>query len=115
MTRRRVKAVCVRDHRLHKRHRQFLSEPQTYARAHRRGSRGLRRVQWWQFVAFTVDCEQDEELHLNISGKTLSASTVKTPIIAISNYVFNGLRQDAVSISDGAISEAFVSVFTDKE
>lgn len=40
---------------------------------------------------------------------------MKTPIIAISNYVFNGLRQDAVSISDGAISEAFVSVSTDKE
>lgn len=67
-------------------------------------------------VDFAVyNCEQDEELHLNISGKTLSASTVKTPIIAISNYVFNGLRQDAVSISDGAISEAFVSVSTDKE
>lgn len=65
--------------------------------------------------SFTVDCEKDEEIHLNISGKTLSASTVQTPIIAISNYVFNGLRQDAFSLSDGAISEAFVSVSTDKE
>lgn len=52
---------------------------------------------------------------LLISGKKLSEETVTTPIIAISNYLFNGLREDAVSIADGVVSEACISISTDRE
>lgn len=40
---------------------------------------------------------------------------MKTPLIAISNYVFNGLREDAIMINNGAVSEGFVKVSTDRE
>lgn len=36
-------------------------------------------------------------------------------MIAISNYVFNGLREDAVSINNGMVSEACIKITTDKE
>ena len=36
-------------------------------------------------------------------------------MIAISNYVFNGLREDAVSINNGTVSEARIKITTDKE
>ena len=64
---------------------------------------------------FIVDCEKDTELTLLTSGKKLSEETVKTPLIAISNYLFNGLREDSISISNGLVSEAYVSVSTDRE
>lgn len=62
-----------------------------------------------------VDCENDSEIKLQISGATLNADTIKTPIIALSNYVFNGLREDAVNINNGTVSEAFVEVLTDRQ
>lgn len=62
-----------------------------------------------------VDCETSNDITVQISGKTLNKDTVKTPMIAISNYVFNGLHEDAVSINNGVISEAYVKITTDKE
>ena len=62
-----------------------------------------------------VDCEKDSEMTLLISGKKLSEETITTPIIAISNYLFNGLREDALSIADGKVSEAYISISTDRE
>ena len=64
---------------------------------------------------FFVDCEKDTELTLLSSGKKLSEETVKTPLIAISNYLFNGLREEAISISHGVVSEGYVTVSTDRE
>lgn len=52
---------------------------------------------------------------LLISGKKLSEETIKTPVIAISNYLFNGLREDALSIANGKVSEAYISISTDRE
>lgn len=62
-----------------------------------------------------IDCEKDTELTLLSSGKKLSEETVKTPLIAISNYLFNGLREEAISISHGVVSEGCVTVSTDRE
>ena len=53
-----------------------------------------------------VDCETSNEIVLQLSGKILNKDTVKTPMIAISNYVFNGLHEDAISINSGTVSEA---------
>ena len=36
-------------------------------------------------------------------------------MIAIANYVFNGLREDAISIANGKVSEAYIEVLSDKE
>ena len=52
---------------------------------------------------------------LLISGKKLSEETIKTPVIAISNYLFNGLREDALSIANGKVREAYISISTDRE
>ena len=52
---------------------------------------------------------------LLISGKKLSEETIKTPVIAISNYLFNGLREDALSFANGKVSEAYISISTDRE
>ena len=52
---------------------------------------------------------------LLISGKKLSEETIKTPVIATSNYLFNGLREDALSIANGKVSEAYISISTDRE
>ena len=62
-----------------------------------------------------VDCETSNEIVLQLSGKILNKDTVKTPMIAISNYVFNGLHEDAISINNGTVSEAYVKITTDKE
>ena len=62
-----------------------------------------------------VDCEKDTELTLLSSGKKLSEETIKTPLIAISNYLFNGLREEAISISHGVVSEGCVTISTDRE
>ena len=62
-----------------------------------------------------LDCENDTEIKLQLSGKSLNADTLKTPLIALSNYVFNGLREDAVNINNGVVSEAYVEVLTDRE
>ena len=64
---------------------------------------------------FNIDCEKDSEIKLQLSGTVLNASTVKTPMIAISNYVFNGLREDAININNGVVSEAYVKISTDRE
>lgn len=40
---------------------------------------------------------------------------MKNPSIFISNYVFNGLKQDLYSYKDGELQEGYVTVFTDKE
>ncbi|KAK8794170.1 hypothetical protein JH06_0410 [Blastocystis sp. subtype 4] len=67
-------------------------------------------------VDFAVfNCEKDSEMTLLISGKKLSEETIKTPVIAISNYLFNGLREDALSIANGKVSEAYISISTDRE
>ena len=52
---------------------------------------------------------------MQLSGTVLNASTVKTPMIAISNYVFNGLREDAININNFVVSEAYVMIYTDRE
>lgn len=67
------------------------------------------------FSLLQVDCENDTEIKLQLSGKALNADTLKTPLIALSNYVFNGLREDAVNINNGVVSEAHVEVLTDRE
>ena len=40
---------------------------------------------------------------------------MKTPIIAIANYVFNGLKEAAVTINEKKVSEAYITVSTEKK
>ncbi len=50
--------------------------------------------------------ETDTQLKLNLSGKTLDATTVKNPVIAIANYFFDSIRQDLYRVDNGSLLEA---------
>jgi hypothetical protein len=51
------------------------------------------------------DAEHDRALTLERSGETLAPGRVANPVIAIANYVFDGLPVDAFSIVDGHLHE----------
>lgn len=51
------------------------------------------------------DAGEDTEILLSRSGETLSPRTLKNPLVAIANYVFDGLPQDAFTIRDGKVFE----------
>jgi len=55
------------------------------------------------------DMERDREIAL-ISGETLSAATVRNPIIAIANYAFDTLVQDQFRVENGKLHEVRMSL-----
>ena len=58
------------------------------------------------------DVEHDESLRLIHSGEVLSRETLRNPMIAIANYVFDSIPQDAFSIADGQLFETLLTVRT---
>ena len=58
------------------------------------------------------DAETHRELSLVHSGVTLRPGSLKAPVVAIANYVFDTLRQDAFRVVEGQLQEAMVSVYT---
>lgn len=60
------------------------------------------------------DCEKDTELTLQLSGVKLTSETLKTPLVAIANYVFNGLREESISINHGEVSEGCITILGEK-
>jgi tetratricopeptide (TPR) repeat protein len=61
------------------------------------------------------DVERDRKLTLVHSGETLSASTAGTPIVAIANYLFDSIPQDAFFVSHGGLFESLVTLTTQKK
>jgi hypothetical protein len=51
------------------------------------------------------DAEHDRAITLERSGETLAPGRVANPVIAIANYVFDGLPVDAFSVVDGRLHE----------
>lgn len=66
------------------------------------------------FFSFDPDCEKDTELTLQLSGVKLTSETLKTPLVAIANYVFNGLREESISINHGEVSEGCITILGEK-
>lgn len=81
-----------------------------FCKSHKRMAEHINRG----VVDFAVfDCEKDSEFSLQISGAKLSPETVETPMIAIANYVFNGLREQSISINNGIVSEGCIKIMAD--
>ncbi|HEY9686913.1 MAG TPA: tetratricopeptide repeat protein [Coleofasciculaceae cyanobacterium] len=50
--------------------------------------------------------EEQSEITLTRSGKTLAAGAVKNPVVAIANYFFDSIRQDQFRVVDHQLYEA---------
>mmetsp|Transcript_3042 Transcript_3042/g.4527 ORF Transcript_3042/g.4527 Transcript_3042/m.4527 type:complete len:565 (+) Transcript_3042:19-1713(+) len=61
------------------------------------------------------DAEQDVEIKLILSGKTLNKNTIKNPMVLVANYIFDTLRHEAFRINDGKLQEALITVTSDRE
>jgi tetratricopeptide (TPR) repeat protein len=55
------------------------------------------------------DAGEDEDLHLEISGRTLRPGSVRNPVVACANYLFDVLPQDLFHLEHGVISEELVA------
>jgi tetratricopeptide (TPR) repeat protein len=56
------------------------------------------------------DGERDKELKLSESGNVLAPGNVKNPMVAIANYFFDSIPQDAFFIQGGQLYEGLVTV-----
>ncbi len=56
------------------------------------------------------DAENDRALELLAAPITLAPGDVKNPIFVIANYVFDGLPQDAFTVSGGVLHECLISI-----
>jgi hypothetical protein len=56
------------------------------------------------------DAARDTSMTLLDSGELLELGAVKNPVLAIANYVFDSLPQDAFQTCDGALHESLISV-----
>lgn len=61
------------------------------------------------------DIEHDAELRLERSGETLSAATLRNPLVVIANYVFDSVPQDAFQVEGGQLYEILVSLSSRRE
>ncbi|KAK8813303.1 hypothetical protein WA158_002895 [Blastocystis sp. Blastoise] len=64
-------------------------------------------VKWWNNIGYfdeykkegiidfaVFDCENDNSIHLELSGITYSRGEIKNPLYIIANYLFDSLKQD---------------------
>ena len=58
------------------------------------------------------DVERDEQLLLIHSREVLSSETLRNPLVAIANYLFDSIPQDAFSIKDGQLCENLLTLTT---
>jgi tetratricopeptide (TPR) repeat protein len=56
------------------------------------------------------DVGNDQELTLENSGVTLSADTVKNPIVVLANYCFDSFPQDVFLTREGQLHESLITV-----
>ena len=61
------------------------------------------------------DLEHSEHLHLQISGETLSAGSLHTPLIVIANYVFDSIVQDLYLLDDQHCFECLTWLFLNRD
>jgi len=59
-----------------------------------------------------ADADSTADLELQVSGTVLSRKSCANPVVALCNYIFDTLRQDAFRIVDGELQEALCSVLS---
>lgn len=58
------------------------------------------------------DAEAGGPLTLTVSGEVLAASSLRAPVVALANYVFDTLRADNFRCVDGALQQAHAALFS---
>jgi tetratricopeptide (TPR) repeat protein len=61
------------------------------------------------------DAEQDCELKLYHGGETLTAESVKNPMVVLANYFFDSIPQDVFYIEGGQLHECLVTLSSSQE
>jgi tetratricopeptide (TPR) repeat protein len=56
------------------------------------------------------DAEKDQHLQLRHAGQTLSAATLKNPLIVLANYFFDSIPQDLFYIQQGQLYETLLTL-----
>ncbi len=56
------------------------------------------------------DVEQDQTLTLVHSGETISAKSLRNPVVVMANYLFDSIPQDAFCAADGQLFEILISL-----
>jgi tetratricopeptide (TPR) repeat protein len=85
-----------------------------YSRTTRQFWKQHKQLQPWvesgrlDFAKF--DAEKDETIVLINQGDTLSADTLKNPLVLIANYFFDGLTQDVFQIDNGMLYESLITL-----
>jgi tetratricopeptide (TPR) repeat protein len=59
-----------------------------------------------------VDVCTPGDITLYHSGATLAQGQMRNPLVAIANYVFDSIEQDAFHVADGALHESLVSLYS---
>jgi hypothetical protein len=64
--------------------------------------------------AAIFDAERDTELHLRVSDRRVADGSLRNPTVAICNYIFDTLRQDAFRVVEGQLQVALAGLFSDR-
>ncbi|MCA1666949.1 MAG: tetratricopeptide repeat protein [Thermomicrobia bacterium] len=72
------------------------------------------------FDAGVLDCAlfdltKSKALALERSGETIAVGTLRRPLVAIANYVFDTIPQDLFYVNEGQCEECVISLFVNKE
>lgn len=67
------------------------------------------------FDAARFDAESDEEIELELSGRTLAPGRVANPVIVIANYVFDTLHHDVFRVRGSALEEGMATLRCEPE
>jgi len=63
----------------------------------------------------TFDLERDSKISLVQSGETLSAGSLRNPLVVIAHYTFDTTAQDAFWVREGALHEGLVTTSSSRE
>jgi len=64
--------------------------------------------------AAVFDAEHDSRLVLVGSGTVLEAGSLANPMVIVSNYIFDTLRQDAFRVVEGQLQEALATLYSSR-
>lgn len=61
------------------------------------------------------DAENDQQLELQVSQETVSAQTLRNPMVFVANYLLDTLTQDAFRVENGKLLESLPTILADEE
>jgi tetratricopeptide (TPR) repeat protein len=61
------------------------------------------------------DVLESRDLELQVNGRAIAAASLERPLVAIANYVFDGIPQDLIHFADGRAAECLVSLSADAD